>query len=772
MTPHSQQGFDFDASAPDIAVAKGWDTGNEERRTAADIVNDAYLSYSMYTLHDRALPQIADGLKPVQRRILHAMAELKLDHKAKPKKSARTVGDVLGKYHPHGDGACYEAMVHMAQPFATRYPLVHGQGNWGSTDDPRSFAAMRYTEARLTAYTETLLSEVHAGACRWRPNFDGTLEEPCELPAQLPNIVLNGTTGIAVGMTTDIPSHNADDVARACIALLRHPDIGNDAVHALVPGPDLPTGARITSTPAEITTVYTKGQGTLRMRARWHREADTVIVDELPHQTSPSKIVEQIARAMNARELPMIRDLRDEADQDAPVRIAIDLRRDTDTDAVMEHLCAATDLERTLRVNFTALGRDGRPRRRSFADMLREWLAIRREVTEHRTRHRLSQIETALHRLDAILKALDRLDWVIHTIRTEPAPTPALMHGLDIDEAQADAILALRLRSLARLEEQRLLDQRSTLLDERNMLEERLRNPAAMTATLVDEIQHATQRVADPRRTGLEPAPPAQTLPPNERTSIEPITVVLSRAGYIRAARGHDIDPVSLNYRNGDALASAARAHTNHRIIVLDTGGRAFTLPATGLASARSLGEPLSARFHRTGGTDWISLVTGPDDAQVLMTSSAGDGFITTIGALSSDRRAGKACMTTPPGHRPLPALLLGDPNAERMVLISSDAMCSIVDTNEAPRIPKGKGNRLLSIPKKDPATLYMHLAALTNAQCTLVFYDADDTEIGRLTPKQQEKYRSKRAMRGTRLPLGLRNVHRIESEPPRPPQR
>ncbi|MGD2082983.1 MAG: DNA topoisomerase IV subunit A, partial [Chromatiales bacterium] len=565
-----------------------------ERLPLRRFTEKAYLDYSMYVILDRALPHIGDGLKPVQRRIVYAMSELALSSTAKFKKSARTVGDVLGKYHPHGDSACYEAMVLMAQHFSYRYPLVDGQGNWGSPDDPKSFAAMRYTEARLTPYAQVLLQELGQGTVDWLPNFDGTLREPTVLPARLPNVLLNGSTGIAVGMATDIPPHNLREVASACIRLLEDPKADVEQLCEHVPAPDYPTEAEIVTPRRELIRIYQTGGGTVRLRARYQREQGDIVITALPYQVSGARVLEQIAAQMQARKLPMVEDLRDESDHESPTRLVVVPRSNrVDAERLMSHLFATTDLERTYRVNLNLIGLDGRPQVKNLRDLLTEWLQFRTETVTRRLKHRLGKVRDRLHLLEGLLIAFLNIDEVIRIIRTEDEPRPVLMRRFDLTEVQADYVLDTKLRQLARLEEVKIRAEQKELQKEQDWLEKTLGSRQRMRTLIRKELEEDTAKHGDGRRSPIVERAAAEALGQTDLAPSEPVTVVLSEKGWARAAKGHDIDPAGLSYRSGDGFLDAVHARSNQPVVFLDSTGRSYSLQAHSLPSARSQGEPL-----------------------------------------------------------------------------------------------------------------------------------------------------------------------------------
>ncbi|MDE2088677.1 MAG: DNA topoisomerase IV subunit A, partial [Gammaproteobacteria bacterium] len=586
-----------------------------ERLPLKVFTEKAYLDYSMYVILDRALPHIGDGLKPVQRRIVYAMSELSLSAVSKHKKSARTVGDVLGKYHPHGDLACYEAMVLMAQPFSYRYPLIDGQGNWGSPDDPKSFAAMRYTEARLARFAEVLLSELGQGTVDWTPNFDGTLEEPSLLPARLPHVLLNGTTGIAVGMATDIPPHNLREVTAATVHLLEHPHATVEELCEHVQGPDFPTEAEIITPRAEIRRIYETGSGSLRVRARYEHEDGGIVITALPYQVSGARVLEQIAAQMQAKKLPMVEDLRDESDHENPTRLVIVPRSNrVDVDALMAHLFATTNLESSYRVNLNMIGLNGRPQVKNLKQVLSEWLEFRTATVRRRLQHRLDQVTTRLHVLDGLLIAYLNLDEVIAIIRREDHPKPVLMARFGLSDAQAEAILELKLRHLAKLEEMKIRTEQKALAEERDGLQKTLGSKQRLKTLIRKELQEDAERYGDARRSPIVERRPAQALDETALIPSEPVTVVLSSMGWVRAAKGHDIDPAALSYRAGDGFRAVARGRSNQLTVFLDSSGRAYALPAHSLPSARGQGEPLTGRLNPSGGAEFMGVMMGDDD--------------------------------------------------------------------------------------------------------------------------------------------------------------
>ena len=717
----------------------------------------AYLDYSMYVILDRALPHISDGLKPVQRRIVYAMSELGLNAGAKHKKSARTVGDVLGKYHPHGDSACYEAMVLMSQPFSYRYPLVDGQGNWGSPDDPKSFAAMRYTEARLSPFAQVLLAELGEGTVDWTPNFDGTLDEPVWLPARLPNVLLNGATGIAVGMATDIPPHNLGEIAAACIYLLDHPDADLDALCDLVPAPDYPGGAEIITPCEELRKLYQTGNGSVRLRARFERENGDVVINALPHQVSGARIMEQIAAQMIARKLPMVEDLRDESDHENPTRLVMALRSNrVDVDLLMDHLFATTDLEKSYRANLNMIGLDGRPQIKNLRQILEEWLRYRAATVRRRLKHRLAQVEQRLHLLDGLLIAYLNLDEVIRILRTEDKPKPVLIARFQLSDAQAEAILEIRLRHLARLEEMKLRGEQGELRKEQEQLQQLLGSEKRLNALIRKEIQEDAKRYADPRRCPLVERRPAQALDETSLTPSEPMVVVLSQKGWVRAAKGREIDATALSYRAGDGFLDQAQGRSNQAAVFLDTTGRTYTLPVAGLASARGYGEPLTGKLSPPDGARFVSVLLGNPEDLYLLATDAGYGFICAFDDMASRNKAGKLVLTVPEGARVWSPLPVANLETDRLAAVSSDGRLLLFPLRELPRLPKGKGNKILDLPGEE------RLVALTLAPAERgIVLTAGKRDL-KLKSSDLESYAGERGRRGKPLPRGFQWVERM----------
>ncbi len=729
----------------------------------------AYLEYSMYVVLDRALPHVGDGLKPVQRRIVYAMSELGLKSAAKYKKSARTVGDVLGKFHPHGDSACYEAMVLMAQSFSFRYPLIDGQGNWGSPDDPKSFAAMRYTECRLSAFAEVLLSEVSMGTVDWIPNFDGTLEEPAILPARLPNILLNGATGIAVGMATDIPPHNITEVVNACIELLNNPDADAEDLCAHIQGPDFPTHAEIITPHDEIVEMYRTGTGRLRMRAVYERENGEIVITALPHQVSGAKVLEQIAAQMQAKKLPMVVDLRDESDHEEPTRLVIVPRSNRiDVDALMAHLFATTDLEKTFRMNMNVLGLNGRPQVKSLKILLGEWLSYRKDTVRKRLRYRLDKVESRLHILEGLHVAFLNIDEVIEIIRTQDHPKPVLMERFDFDDQQAEAILDLRLRNLAKLEEIKIRSEQNDLARERDELEKTLGSTARLKTLIRNELIADAEKYGDERSSPIVEREDAHALTQAEISPTEPVTVVLSANGWVRAAKGHDVDPAGLSYKSGDRFKAAVRGHSNQLAVFLDSTGRCYSLPAHSLPSARGQGEPLTGRLNPAPKASFVGVLMGrPDQLSVLATDS-GYGFVTKLNELYTKNRSGKALITLAAGAQPLEPMMVGAIDSDYLVAVSNEGRMLVFPVKHLPFLSRGKGNKIIQIPPKRFVSGEECLArlAILPAGADLTIHAGKRYMV--LKPTNLESFIGERGRRGRKLPRGFRNVDRLEVEAPR----
>ncbi len=744
------------------------DADGIEQVSLKDYAEKAYLDYSMYVILDRALPHVGDGLKPVQRRIVYAMSELGLKAAAKYKKSARTVGDVIGKFHPHGDSAAYEAMVLMAQDFSYRYPLVDGQGNWGSPDDPKSFAAMRYTESRLTAYAEVLLGELGQGTVDWIPNFDGTLEEPLVLPAQVPNVLLNGTTGIAVGMATDIPPHNLREVVAAAILLLDKPRTSVEELCEHVLAPDFPTEAQIITPREEIVAMYRSGRGSLRMRAVWEQEQGDMVITALPYQVSGSRVLEQIAQQMQARKLPMVADLRDESDHENPTRLVIVPRSNrVDLESLMSHLFATTDLERSYRVNLNMIGIDGRPGVKGLDGILSEWLKFRTETVRRRLAHRLERVEKRLHVLHGYLIAYLNIDEVIHIIRTEDKPKPALMQRFELTDVQAEAILELKLRNLAKLEEMGIRAEQDELNSERDTLEQTLGSAARLKTLIKNEMKAAAEKYGDARRAALVTGDEARAFSELELMSADPITVVLSEKGWIRAAKGHEIDPHGLSYKSGDAFKMSAFGRSNQPTVILDSTGRAYTIASHNLPSARSQGEPLTGRINPPSGATFEGAMIGAEDALYLLASDAGYGFVARLEDLQSKNRAGKAALKLPKGAQVMQPAMIPATGGDScwVVAVSNEGRMLLFPLPELPQLPRGKGNKLISIPSARVVSReeFVVAVAVLAQDDALVVYSGK--RHIRLKGDDLAHYRGERGRRGNKLPRGFQKVDRIEVE-------
>lgn len=727
---------------------------------------DAYLNYSMYVIMDRALPYIGDGLKPVQRRIIYAMSELGLSASAKYKKSARTVGDVLGKYHPHGDSACYEAMVLMAQPFSYRYPLVDGQGNWGAPDDPKSFAAMRYTEAKLSKFAEVLLSELGQGTVDWQPNFDGTMKEPKMLPARLPHILLNGVTGIAVGMATDIPPHNVREVAAATIHLIDNPQASLPDLMQYVKGPDYPTEAEIISPQIELEKVYRTGRGSVRMRAVWHKEGSDIVISALPHQVSGAKLLEQIANQMRAKKLPMVEDLRDESDHENPTRIVIVPRSNrVDCDLLMNHLFASTDLERSYRVNLNMIGLDNRPQVKGLVSILNEWIQFRRETVRSRLQHRLDKVLARLHILEGLLIAYLNIDEVIEIIRTEDDPKAVLMARFGITDIQADAILDTKLRHLAKLEEMKIRGEQGELEKERQKLEELLGSERRLNTLLKKEIKADAETYGDDRRSPLVEREEAKALTERDLMPSEMITVVLSEKGWIRHAKGHDVDCEGLNYKAGDNYLAHACGKSNQQAVFLGSDGRSYSLESHTLPSARGQGEPITGRLNVAEGTSIRQVVMGEEDQLWLVGSDAGYGFVCKGTDLLSKNRSGKALVNLPDNAEVMTPQAVNDLQSDEILAITNQGRMLLFPIKDLPQLGKGKGNKIINIPAakaKSREEVVSHLLALPKDVSVTLY--AGKRKLG-LKPSDLDNFRGERGRRGALLPRGLQRVTRIELE-------
>ncbi|MDN5541838.1 MAG: DNA topoisomerase IV subunit A [Acinetobacter sp.] len=726
-----------------------------ENRSVAEFTEQAYLNYAMYVIMDRALPHISDGLKPVQRRIVYAMSELGLKHSGKPKKSARTVGDVLGKYHPHGDSACYEAMVLMAQPFSYRYPFIEGQGNWGSPDDPKSFAAMRYTEAKLSQYSEVLLSELGQGTCDWQDNFDGSMKEPVTLPARIPNILLNGTTGIAVGMATDIPPHNLREVVKGTIALIRNPNLSDEKVAEYIPAPDLPTKAEIITPPEELLKIQSTGRGSYRMRSVYSIEKNEIVITDLPYQVSGSKVISQIADQMQAKKLPLVSDVRDESDHQNPTRLVIVLRSNRiDAEAVMSHLFATTDLESSYRVNMNMIGADGRPQVKSIRRILLEWIEIRKETVTRRLQYHLNKIEKRLHILGGLIIAYLNIDEVIRIIREEEQPKAELMSRFNIDDIQAEAILELKLRHLARLEEMEMRREQEELEAKAALIREQLANPESLKALIINELKDDAKKYGDDRRSPIVHRAEATAMSEQDFMPADPVTVVLSEAGWIRSAKGHEVDAENLNFRAGDQYLSHAQGKSNQRVYVLDESGRSYALAINSLPSARGLGEPLSSKLSPASGIGFKQVFIADDEAEVIALSSKGYGFKTQAKQLDTNAKAGKAFLTLPEKATVMP--LTSVDQATHLALLTSTGRLLILELSELPILNKGKGNKLIQLEEKD------QIVFMTRLTLDEILQVVAGQQQLKLKGDDLQKYIGKRASKGQLLPRGYQKANKL----------
>ncbi len=735
-----------------------------EQVPLSQFTEKAYLDYSMYVILDRALPHIGDGLKPVQRRIVYAMSELGLSATAKYKKSARTVGDVLGKFHPHGDSACYEAMVLMAQNFSYRYPLIDGQGNWGSPDDPKSFAAMRYTESRLTPYAQVLLAELGQGTVDWAPNFDGTLKEPSILPARLPNLLLNGTSGIAVGMATDIPPHNLREVAAACVHLLESPKATTAELMMHLHGPDYPTEAEIITPAHELSRMYETGNGSIRMRAVYERENGDIIVTALPHQVSGAKVLEQIAAQMQAKKLPMVEDLRDESDHENPTRLVIVPRSNrVDVERLMSHLFATTDLERTYRVNVNLIGVNGRPAVKDLRTLLKEWLGFRTETVRRRLQYRLDQVNERLHILEGLMIAYLNIDEVIAIIRHEEDPKAELVKRFSLSETQAEAILNLRLRHLAKLEEMKIRGEQAELEQERKSLEQILGSAQRLRTLIRKEIEADAEQYGDARRSPIRERAPAEALAETDLTPSEPVTVVLSEKGWARTAKGHDIDPAGLSYKAGDGFLAAARLRSNQQAVFIDSNGRSYSLQAHTLPSARSQGEPLTGRLSPANGAVFRAVLGGDPQSEYLLASDAGYGFRAKLADMFAKNKSGKALLALPKGGKVLPPVPVADAASDRVAAITNEGRMLVFPISELPEMARGKGNKIIGIPSKRIASREEFVVALAVVpQGQSLTAHAGKRYIV-LKPSDLDSYQGERGRRGSKLPRGFQRVDRVE---------
>ena len=734
-----------------------------EKQSISQFSEKAYLDYSMYVILDRALPHIGDGLKPVQRRIIYAMSELGLSAAAKYKKSARTVGDVIGKFHPHGDSAAYEAMVLLSQSFTTRYPLIDGQGNWGSLDDPKSFAAMRYTECRLSPYAKSLLEELGQGTVDWTSNFDGTLLEPSVLPARLPNLLLNGATGIAVGMATDIPPHNLNEVVKACIKILEEPKVSLEDLYKIIPGPDYPTEAEIISSKEELKEIYSNGRGSVKMRATYEVEDGEIVILALPHQTSSSKILEQIASQMEAKKLPMIVDLRDESDEESPTRLVLVPKSNrVDKEAVMNHLFATTDLQKNYRVNMNLIGLNGKPQTRDIKLVLKEWLSFRTQTVTRRLQYRLDWVLDKLHILEGLLIVFINIDEVINIIRNEDEPKKVLQKKFKLSVIQVDAILEIRLRQLAKLEEIKIKEEQGNLDSERKDLEKLLGSKSRLKTLIKKELKADAEVYGDERNSPIVYREEATAFDETELISSDPVTVILSERGWVRAAKGHDIEPESLNYREGDTFFASAKGRNNQNAVFLDSKGKAYTLPCHSLPSARSQGEPLSGRLNAESGETFAGVVSGPIESQVVLASSSGYGFVANLGDLQTKNKSGKAALRVQEGAQVLIPRAVEN-EKDMLAAITNQGRMLVFPLTELPQLARGKGNKIIGIPKASfecGEDLLQEVGVVgAGRELRLLSGKRHFT----IKSKDLENFVGNRGRRGNFLPKGFRNVDGIE---------
>ncbi|MDI1223474.1 MULTISPECIES: DNA topoisomerase IV subunit A [Acinetobacter] len=726
-----------------------------ENRSVAEFTEQAYLNYAMYVIMDRALPHISDGLKPVQRRIVYAMSELGLKPSGKPKKSARTVGDVLGKYHPHGDSACYEAMVLMAQPFSYRYPFIEGQGNWGSPDDPKSFAAMRYTEAKLSPYSDLLLSELSQGTCDWQDNFDGSMKEPVNLPARVPNILLNGTTGIAVGMATDIPPHNLREVVKGTIALIRNPNLTDEKIAEYIPAPDLPTKAEIITPRDELLKIQMTGRGSYRTRAVYTIEKNEIIITELPYQVSGSKVITQIADQMQAKKLPLVSDLRDESDHKNPTRLVIVLRSNRiDADAVMSHLFATTDLESSYRVNMNMIGADGRPQVKSIRRILLEWIEIRKSTVTRRLQYHLNKIEKRLHILGGLIIAYLNIDEVIKIIREEDQPKSVLMMRFNIDEVQAEAILELKLRHLAKLEEMEMRREQEELEARAAVIREQLANPESLKSLIIEELKDDAKKFGDDRRSPIVQREESQAISEQDLMPAEAVTVILSEAGWVRAAKGHDIDVEKLNFRASDQYLSSAQGKSNQKVYILDETGRSYALAINSLPSARGLGEPLSSKLSPANGVGFMQVLIEDEEKEIVAVSSKGYGFKSQAKQLDTNAKAGKTFLTVAENATAMPIEVVE--NHTHLAILSSAGRLLLIELSELPTLNKGKGNKLIQLETNESVQFMLTLNLDEIIQVL-----AGQQQL-KLKGEDLQKYIGKRASKGQLLPRGYQKANKL----------
>lgn len=735
-----------------------------ERKPFNEFTEKAYLDYSMYVILDRALPHIADGFKPVQRRIIYAMSELGLKSTSKHKKSARTVGDVLGKFHPHGDSACYEAMVLMAQPFSYRYPFVDGQGNWGSPDDPKSFAAMRYTEARLSPYADTLLSELQMGTVDWVDNFDATLQEPSLLPARLPNVLLNGATGIAVGMACDILPHNLTEVANACIHLLDNPNAGLESLLTFIQGPDFPTHAEIITPREALRNLYATGMGSVKMRAVYTIEDHNIVITALPYQVSGAKVIEQIAAQLLQKKLPMVDDLRDESCHEHPTRLVIIPRSNrVDVEGLMSHLFATTDLERSYRVNFNMIGLDGKPQVKPLVNILQEWLTFRLSTVTKRLQYRLDKVLDRLHVLEGLLIAYLNIDEVIAIIREEDEPKAALMARFQLTERQAEAILDIKLRHLAKLEEMKLRGELDELAKERDYLHSILGSPERLRALVKAEIIQDRDTYGDPRRAPMIERQDSQALKEEDIIPNEPLTVILSEQGWVRAAKGYDIDGRELSYKSGDTFRAQTNARSNQPVVFFDNFGQVYSVPGHTLPSARGQGEPLTGKLNPPEKGQFVALISGSPEDWVLLANDAGYGFITQLKDLFVKQRSGKSCLKILPNSLMLPPRIMTSRDNALVACVTNVGRLLLFSVNELPELTRGKGNKLINIPtlKATAREEYIIDIRIVMPEQAVIIHAGKRHFT--LKAADLQHYQGDRGRRGNHLPRGLQNVTAIE---------
>jgi topoisomerase-4 subunit A len=727
---------------------------------------ESYLNYAMYVILDRALPNIGDGLKPVQRRILYAMSELGLDAGSKYKKSARTVGDVIGKFHPHGDGAAYEAMVLMAQNFSFKYPFVDGQGNWGSQDDPKSFAAMRYTESKLTKFADLLISELKSGTVDWQPNFDGSLLEPVIFPAKLPSILLNGTSGIAVGMATDIPSHNINEIIDSTIYILENPKAELEDILKIIKGPDFSNNAPIIASSEDLKEIYSTGRGGFKIQAQWAQEKNQIVINALPYQASGSKIIEQIADQMMKKKIPMVIDLVDEGDHKEPIRLVITLKSNrVNAEDVMNHLFASTDLQKSYRTNMNLISLKGGPRVFPLVDLLKEWLVFRKETVTRKLEHRLDQVNDRLHILEGLLIVYLDLDKVIKIIRESDEPKKDIIKAFSLSEIQANAILEIKLRQLAKLEQARLEKERDALQAEQDEIEKILNSKTRLKTLIKTELIEIKENFGDERKSPIIESSEAKVFSEEETLVTEPITVVLSGAGWIRSAKGHEIDPVSLSYRGDDILQDFSRGKSNQIAVFLDSNGKAYSLSSHSLPSARGMGDPITGRVSADSGVKFISSLIGNDDDKYMIMNTAGYGYISEFKNMVSNKKSGKAFMRIPNKADLLKAIRVREDHVY-IAAISNIGRLLIFKIDELPMLAKGKGNKIINIPTakfiaKEEFMSHAQLISLTSS------LRIDRVGKGSLTLKLKdlENYISSRAKRGNMLPQGYRKVIGMEEE-------